>query len=71
MTEEALSTNGKLCINAIRTLSVAAAQQANSGRPRTAMAMAPVVYCLWQRFLQFDPENPIWHNRDLGVFPWF
>ncbi|MCZ6611141.1 MAG: transketolase, partial [Planctomycetota bacterium] len=44
-----------------------AVQQANSGHPGTAMAMAPVVYCLWQRFLRFDPEDPIWPNRDRFV----
>jgi transketolase len=42
-------------------------QKANSGHPGTAMAMAPVTYCLWQRFLRFDPEDPIWPNRDRFV----
>ncbi|TDJ71852.1 MAG: transketolase [Proteobacteria bacterium] len=44
-----------------------AVQAANSGHPGTAMAMAPVVYCLWQRFLRFDPQDPIWPNRDRFV----
>ena len=44
-----------------------AVQAANSGHPGTAMAMAPVVYCLWQRFLRFDPNDPIWPNRDRFV----
>ncbi len=57
----------QLCINTIRTLSMDAVQAANSGHPGTAMAMAPVVYCLWQRFLRFDPEDPIWPNRDRFV----
>jgi transketolase len=57
----------QLCINTIRTLSIDAVQQANSGHPGTAMAMAPVVYCLWQRFLRFDPLDPIWPNRDRFV----
>jgi transketolase len=55
------------CINTIRTLSMDAVQQANSGHPGTPMAMAPVVYCLWQRFLRFDPEDSIWPNRDRFV----
>jgi transketolase len=55
------------CVNTIRTLSMDAVQAANSGHPGTAMAMAPVVYCLWQRFLRFDPEDPIWPNRDRFV----
>src|SRR5947208_13641124 len=44
-----------------------AVQQANSGHPGTAMAMAPVVYTLWQRFLRFDPDDPISPNRDRFV----
>jgi len=54
-------------INTIRTLAMDAVQQANSGHPGTPMALAPVVYCLWQRFLRFDPEHPIWPNRDRFV----
>ena len=64
MTEKQID---KLCVNTIRTLSIDAVQQANSGHPGTAMAMAPVVYCLWQRFLRFDPDDPIWPNRDRFV----
>jgi transketolase len=54
-------------INTIRTLAMDAVQQANSGHPGTPMALAPVVYCLWQRFLRFDPNHPIWPNRDRFV----
>ena len=57
----------ELCINTIRTLAMDAVQQANSGHPGTPMALAPVVYCLWQRFLRFDPNHPIWPNRDRFV----
>ena len=57
----------QLCINTIRTLSMDAVQQANSGHPGAPMAMAPVAYCLWQRFLSFDPNHPIWPNRDRFV----
>jgi transketolase len=53
-----------ISINAIRTLCMDAVQQANSGHPGTPMAMAPVVYALWQDYLRFDPEDPIWPNRD-------
>ena len=56
-----------LCINTIRTLSIDAIQKANSGHPGTPMAMAPVAYTLWQRFLRFDPTDPIWPNRDRFV----
>jgi transketolase len=52
------------CINTIRTLAMDAVQAANSGHPGTPMALAPVAYCLWQQFLRFDPEDPIWPNRD-------
>ncbi len=57
----------ELCINTIRTLSMDAVQQANSGHPGTPMALAPVAYCLWQQFLRFDPDDPIWANRDRFV----
>ena len=56
-----------LCINTIRTLAIDAVPQANSGHPGTPMAMAPVAYTLWQRFLRFDPADPIWPNRDRFV----
>src|SRR6266849_4535272 len=54
----------QLCINTIRTLAMDAVQQASSGHPGTPMALAPVAYCLWQQFLRFDPNDPIWPNRD-------
>lgn len=57
----------KLCINTIRTLAMDAVQQADSGHPGTAMALAPVAYTLWQKFLRFDPDDPIWPNRDRFV----
>ena len=42
-------------------------QQANSGHPGAPMALAPVTYCLWQQFLRYDPEDPVWPNRDRFV----
>ncbi|HET9837502.1 MAG TPA: transketolase, partial [Candidatus Angelobacter sp.] len=56
-----------LTINTIRTLSMDAVQQANSGHPGTPMALAPVAYLLWQKFLRYDPADPIWPNRDRFV----
>ncbi|MFQ3639857.1 MAG: transketolase, partial [Chloracidobacterium sp.] len=56
-----------LAINTIRTLSMDAVQAAHSGHPGTPMAMAPVAYTLWNDFLRFDPEDPIWPNRDRFV----
>ena len=55
------------CVNTIRTLAIDAIQKANSGHPGTPMALAPVAYVLWQRFLRFDPDAPIWPNRDRFV----
>ncbi|MBZ5698830.1 MAG: transketolase [Acidobacteriia bacterium] len=55
------------CINTIRTLSMDAVQAANSGHPGTPMSMAPLTYCLWQEFLQYDPKDPFWPNRDRFV----
>jgi transketolase len=56
-----------LCINTIRTLAIDAVQQANSGHPGAPMGLAPVAYSLWQDVLRYDPENPIWPNRDRFV----
>jgi len=57
----------KLSINTIRTLSIDAVQQAKSGHPGTPMALAPLVYTIWNRVMTFDPEDPIWPNRDRFV----
>src|SRR5437762_9993067 len=57
----------QLSINTIRTLSIDAVQQAKSGHPGTPMALAPLVYTLWNRVMRFDPEDPIWPNRDRFV----
>ena len=57
----------EVCINTIRTLAIDAIQAANSGHPGTPMAMAPVGYYLWQYVLRFDPQDPIWPNRDRFV----
>ena len=57
----------QLAVNTIRTLSIDAVQAANSGHPGTPMALAPVVYTIWNRVLKFDPSDPIWPNRDRFV----
>ena len=49
----------QLSINCIRTLSIDAVQQAKSGHPGTPMALAPLVYTLWNRVMRFDPRDPI------------
>ena len=71
MSQQALVTQqiatDQLCINTIRTLSIDAVQQANSGHPGAPMGLAPVVYELWQKYLKYDPANPVWPNRDRFV----
>jgi transketolase len=71
VSDQSVATTGtqldQLCINTIRTLSMDAVQKANSGHPGAPMALAPVAYCLWQQFLNYDPEDPIWPNRDRFV----
>jgi transketolase len=57
----------QLCINTIRTLSMDAVQQAKSGHPGTPMALAPLVYTIWNRVMRFDPRDPVWPNRDRFV----
>ena len=67
VSEQTLATGKQLdtlCINTIRTLAMDAVQQANSGHPGAPMGLAPVAYCLWQQFLGYDPEDPVWPNRD-------
>jgi transketolase len=64
MTNEQLD---QLAINTIRTLSIDAVQQAQSGHPGTPMALAPLVYTLWNRVMRFDPKDPIWSDRDRFV----
>jgi len=61
------ATVDQLCINSIRTLSIDAVQQAKSGHPGTPMALAPLAYTLWNRVMRFDPQDPIWPNRDRFV----
>src|SRR5205085_10232442 len=57
----------ELCINTVRTLAMDAVQQANSGHPGTPMALAPVAYVLWDRYMRHNPRNPQWPNRDRFV----
>ncbi len=57
----------QLCIRTLRTLSIDAVQKAQSGHPGTPMGAAPTAYCLWQRFLVYDPQEPEWPNRDRFV----
>lgn len=54
----------KLSIDTVRTLSMDGVQQARSGHPGTPMALAPLAYILWTRFLRFNPKNPQWFDRD-------
>jgi transketolase len=60
-------TLDQLCVDTIRTLTIDAVQQAQSGHPGTPMGMAPAAYALWQRMLRYDPEDPHWPNRDRFV----
>ena len=57
----------QLAVNTIRTLSIDAVQAAKSGHPGTPMALAPLVYTIWNRAMNFDPQYPIWPNRDRFV----
>ena len=57
----------ELAINTIRTLSIDAVQQAKSGHPGTPMALAPLVYVIWNEVMRFDPQDPVWPNRDRFV----
>jgi len=67
LVSDEMSKLDQLSVDTIRTLAMDAVQAAGSGHPGTPMAMAPVAYTLWQRFLRFDPDDPIWPNRDRFV----
>ena len=71
VSDQSIATTGtqldQLCIDTIRTLSIDAVEQAKSGHPGTPMALAPLVYTLWNRVMRFDPKDPIWPNRDRFV----
>jgi len=57
----------QLSVNTIRTLSIDAVERAKSGHPGTPMALAPLVFTIWNRVMRFDPQDPIWPNRDRFV----
>jgi transketolase len=67
ISSEQSTARDQLCINTIRTLAMDAVQKANSGHPGTPMALAPVGYTLWNRFLRYHPDHPDWPNRDRFV----
>jgi len=65
--DDSFAAKEKAVVDTIRCLSMDAVQKANSGHPGTPMAMAPVAYTIWSKFLKFDPQSPIWPNRDRFV----
>src|ERR1017187_3930678 len=71
VSDQSVATSGtqmdQLSINTIRTLAIDAVQKANSGHPGAPMGLAPVVYELWQKYLRYDPADPLWPNRDRFV----
>jgi transketolase len=67
MTAHDLQDLDQRCIDTLRTLAIDQVQKANSGHPGTPMGAAPTAYCLWQRFLRFDPEDAAWPDRDRFV----
>jgi len=67
ISSEQSTARDQLCINTLRTLAMDAVQKANSGHPGTPMALAPVGYTLWNRFLRYHPDHPDWPNRDRFV----
>jgi len=64
---DAFGPTDALCVNAIRTLSMDAVQQANSGHPGAPMGLAAVAYTLFNRVMTYDPADPLWPNRDRFV----
>jgi transketolase len=67
VTAQELQDLDQRCIDTLRTLAIDQVQKADSGHPGTPMGAAPTAYCLWQRFLRFDPEDAAWPDRDRFV----
>ena len=67
MTDQELTRLDQRCIDTLRTLAIDQVQRADSGHPGTPMGAAPTAYCLWQRFLRFDPDDAAWPDRDRFV----
>ncbi|MFZ6745997.1 transketolase [Undibacterium sp. JH2W] len=65
--QDSLAALDVLCINTLRTLSIDMVEKAKSGHPGTPMGAAPTAYCVWQRYLRFDIDDPGWLNRDRFV----
>ena len=61
---ESATALDKLCVDTIRTLSMDAVQQADSGHPGTPMALAPLAYVLYTRVMRHNPNDPDWIDRD-------
>ncbi len=57
----------RLCIDTVRTLAMDAVQKANSGHPGTPMALAPLAYLLWTKYMKYNPRDPSWPDRDRFV----
>ena len=66
MNEQKLNID-KLAIDTIRMLSIEAIEKAGSGHPGLPMGAAPMAYTLWTKFLNYNPNNPTWFNRDRFV----
>ena len=64
MAQHAFNTTDELCVNTIRFLSIDMVQKANSGHPGLPLGASPMAYVLWSRFLNFNPKDPNWPNRD-------
>lgn len=67
MSDAAFGPTDALCVNALRTLSMDAVQQANSGHPGAPMGLAAIAYTLFNRVMTYDPADPLWPNRDRFV----
>lgn len=62
-----MSQIDQLCVDTIRLLSIDQIEQANSGHPGLPMGAAPMAYTLWAKYMNHNPSNPAWFNRDRFV----
>ena len=57
----------ELCVNTLRFLAVDMVQKANSGHPGLPLGSAAMAFALWDRWLKFNPRDPLWPDRDRFV----
>lgn len=59
-----MQTIDQVAVNTLRFLSVDEVEKAKSGHPGFPLGTAPLMYTVWDRFMNYNPKDPNWFNRD-------